>query len=47
MDFTSWFKYQIETLHLVEGTDYSELITKNVINSEIKRKRGRPAKNNI
>lgn len=43
-DFPTWFKYQVETLHLVEGQDYSELMLKNSINSEIKRKRGRPAK---
>lgn len=41
--FTDWFKYQIESLNLVDR-DYSELIPKKGINSEITRKRGRPAK---
>lgn len=40
-DFPSWFKYQVESLYLIEGRDYSELITNNVTNSEIKRGRGR------
>lgn len=42
--FTNWFEYQVENCNLIEGKDYSELTTKNVINSGIKRGRGRPAK---
>ena len=44
MDFTSWYKYQIESLKLIEGQDYSELSLKNSEYSGIKRGRGRPAK---
>lgn len=38
--FTDWFKYQAENCNLIDGKDYSELITNNVINSGIKRGRG-------
>jgi phage anti-repressor protein len=38
-DFTDWFKYQIESLKLVEGRDYSELSPKKGEYSGIKRGR--------
>jgi phage anti-repressor protein len=42
-DFTNWFDYQVESCSLIKDKDYSELTTKNVGNSGIKRGRGRPA----
>lgn len=36
-DFTAWFKYQVEERNPVERKDYSELTTKNVQYSGIKR----------
>jgi Rha family phage regulatory protein len=42
--FRFWFKYQVENLRLIQGEDYSELTLKFSENSDIKRKRGRPAK---
>jgi phage anti-repressor protein len=42
-DFTNWMKYQIVNLQLIKDKDYSELLTKNVKYSGIKRGRGRPA----
>jgi len=43
-NFTTWFDYQVESCNLTKDKDYSELLTNNVINSGIKRGRGRPAK---
>lgn len=44
-DFTGWFKYHIESFKLIDKKDYSDLLTKNVINSGIKRGRGRVVEN--
>jgi phage anti-repressor protein len=43
-DFTDWFKFQVEKCNLIKGNDFVDFSPKLGVNSDIKRKRGRPAK---